>query len=339
VRIHTAVLSPWPAILLAVLCGCAAAPSGERAAADAGDETVDGAADAWQMGERAVPLGLVLLHVFENESSAPYYPIKGIGGVAYYGDGTLFFCDEKGGRVHGYDAAGDTWFQFDNPGTRFFRPVDICIDQFSVLVLDMDGRDLLRYGLGGVFLDRLLDFSYLDPGYDRLPSAFDVDLDGSMVFTDAAEDQVLLVDAYLELQHVVGVPGSHPEQFREPSGVAFLRDGSFVVSDRANRRLQHFTRLGYYKRTIGGEFDPQSRLLTPQGLDTDPEGNLFVADPAAGLIHVLSPELDYLFAVGSELGLQAAPVAPIDVAVGPDDQLAVSDRERQAVLVYRIRYE
>jgi len=43
--------------------------------------------------------------------------------------------------------------------------------------------------------------------------------------------------------------------------------------------------------------------------------------------------------MGPELGLHAAPVAPIDVAVGPNDQLAVSDRERQAVLVYRIRYE
>ena len=338
-RVLAPVLRTWLVLTVAVFCGCAASPHGEGRSGDADATAGDAALELRAGGERAVPMGLELLRVFENERSAPYYPIEGIGGVAFYGDGTLYFCDEKGGRIHGHDASTDAWFQFDKPGTRFFRPVDIRIDQFSVLVLDMDGRDLLRYDLGGVFLDRLIEFNYLDPGYDRRPSSFDVDLDGGMVFTDAAEDQVLVLDQYLELRHVVGVPGSHPEQFREPSGVVFLRDGSFVVADRANRRLQHINRLGYHKRTIGGEWDPRNRMLTPQGLDTDAEGNLFVADPAAGVIHILTPELDYLFAVGSELGLQAAPVAPIDVAVGPDDQLAVSDRERQAVLVYRIRYE
>jgi len=335
VRLHAPVLRSGLALLLLALCGCAAGPQRDGP----GDWTAGPEAGARPPGERAVPLGLTLLHVFENERSAPYFPIEGIGGVAFYGDGTLYFCDEKGGRVHGHDPADGAWFQFDNPGSRFFRPVDVRIDQFTVLVLDMDGRDLLRYELGGVFLDRLIDFTYIDPGYDRMASAFDVDLDGGMVFTDAAEDQVLVVDAYLDLQQTVGVPGSHPEQFSEPSGAVFLRDGSFVIADRGNRRLQHFTRLGYHQRTVGGEFDPDNRFLTPQGMATDAEGNLFVADPAGGMVHVLSPELDYLFGAGSGLGLHAAPVAPIDVAVGPDDQLAVSDRGRQAVLVYRIRYE
>jgi len=339
VRVLAPVLRFGLVLSLAALWGCAAAPRWEGATGEAGATAGDPAAESRPGGERAVPLGLEFLRIFENERSAPYFPFEGIGGVAFYGDGTLYVCDEKGGRVHGHDPSTGDWFQFDTPGTRFFRPVDLRIDQFSVLVLDMDGRDLLRYDLAGVFLDRLIEFSYLDPGYDRLPSAFDVDLDGGMVFTDAAEDQVLVLDQFLELRHVVGVPGSHPEQFREPSGVAFLRDGSFVVADRANRRLQHFNRLGYHKRTVGGEWDRDNVMLTPQGLDTDAEGNLFVADPAAGVIHILTPELDYLFAVGSELGLLAAPVAPIDVAVGPDDQLAVSDRERQAVIVYRIRYE
>jgi sugar lactone lactonase YvrE len=324
-RLHTAVLT----CALILVAGCAPAPTWQ---------TADSPVAQAPVGDRAVPVGLEFIRIFANERSAPYFPIEGIGGVAFYGDGTLFFCDEKGGRIHGHDPNSDAWFQFDSPGGRFFRPVDIRLDQFSVLVLDMDGRDLLRYDLGGVFQDRLIDFTYLDPGYDRAPTAFDVDLDGSMIFADGGEDQILLIDSHLELTHTFGVHGSHPEQFREPSGVAYLRDGSFVVADRANRRLQHFTRLGYYERTIGGEFDRDNRLLTPQGLAVDADGNLFVADPAGGMIHVYSPGLDFLFTAGSDLGLLAAPTAPIDVAVGPNDQLAVTDRGRQAVLVYRIRY-
>lgn len=318
-------------LILSVVAGAGCVP-----APDTRDDA--GAARVVHVGERAVPLALEFLYAYENERSAPYFPIEGIGGVTFYADGTLYFCDEKAGRVHGFDPHANTWFQFDNPGSRFFRPVDLDIDQFSVLVLDMDGRDLLRYDLSGVYLDRLIDFNHLDPGFDRVPSAFDVDLDGSLVVADGGENQVLTLDPYLTVKHVIGVPGTLPEQFREPSGVVFLRDGSFVVADRGNRRLQHFTRLGYHEQVIGGEWDPSNRLLTPQGMDVDADGNLFVADPAAGLIHVFSPELEPLFAVGSELGLRAGPVAPIDLAVGPDDLLAVTDRGRSAVLVYRIRY-
>jgi len=330
-RLHAIVLT-WALIMVA---GCAPAPTWQTSDRPAPQARED---DLPQLGDHAVPVGLEFIRIFANERTAPYYPVEGIGGVAFYGDGTLYFCDEKGGRIHGYDPNSDTWFQFDSPGGRFFRPVDIRLDQFSVLVLDMDGRDLLRYDLGGIFQDRLIDFTYLDPGYDRVPTAFDVDLDGSMIFTDGGEDQILLLDPHLELTHTFGVHGSHPGQFREPSGVTYLRDGSFVVADRANRRLQHFTRLGYHERTIGGEYDRDNPLLTPQGLAIDDDGNLFVADPAGGMIHVYSPELDYLFTAGSDLGLLAAPNAPVDVAVGPDDQLAVADRGRQAVLVYRIRY-
>ena len=33
------------------------------------------------------------------------------------------------------------------------------------------------------------------------------------------------------------------------------------------------------------------------------------------------------------------PTMPVDVAVGPDNLLAVTDQGRSAVLVYRIKYE
>ena len=73
-------------------------------------------------------------------------------------------------------------------------------------------------------------------------------------------------------------------------------------------------------------------------MDTDPDGNLFVADPAGRAVHVYAPDLSLLFSTDSSLGLLASPQLPIDVAVGPDDLLAVADRDRQAVLIYRILY-
>jgi len=118
-----------------------------------------------------------------------------------------------------------------------------------------------------------------------------------------------------------------------------MNNGGFVVSDRGNRRLQRFNRLGTYDGETGGVDDPANPLLTPQGLERDAWDNLFVADPAAGAVHVYGADLRHLFSLGSEAGLRAGPENPIDVAVGPDDLLAVSDRGRGAILVYRILYQ
>jgi len=318
--------------LLPVLVGCAGGRGGAVPPAGRGETDLVTAA------ELPVPAALTLIGVFENTRNAPYFPLEGVAGVAFYRDGTLYVCDEKGGRVHGYDPHRDEWFQFDDPGRRFFRPVGVQVDHFSVLVLDMDGRELLRYDLNGVFQDRLVDFTYLDPTRDRIPSAFAVDRDGRIVVCDAAEDQVLLLDAYLNLQSLVGEHGSHREQFDAPSGVAFLRDGGFVVADRGNRRLELFSRLGVYTAGIGGEFDTHNRLITPQGVAVDPDGNIFVADPAAGAIFVFAPDGRLLLEAGQEMGLLAGPQNPIALAVGPDRQLAVADRGREAVILYRIQY-
>lgn len=286
-----------------------------------------------------VPTALQFLTVYENERSAPYFPLEGLAGTAFADDGTLYVCDELGGRVHAWSPAEGIWYELDSPGNRFFRPIDVHVDGFHVWVLDLDGRELLRYGATGAFLDRLVDFRYLDPGYDRIPTAFDVDVDGSVVVTDGGEDQALLLDSFLSLRQSVGGPGPHREQFKAPSGVVFLTDGGFVVSDRGNRRLQRFNRMGSYDGEVGGELAPGNPLLTPQGLERDAWDNLFVADPAGGAVHVYDASLRHVFSAGSELGLLAAPESPIDVAVGPDDLLAVTDRSRAAILIYRILYQ
>lgn len=316
--------------------GCASKSSGDRPPAAAVDSDPD-SRDLQDPG--TVPSRLEFLYVFENTRTAPYYPIEGIGGVTYASDGTLLFSDASGGRLHGLDPVNREWFLFEQPPDRPFRPVDVRVDGFTVLVLDMGSRLLLRYELNGSFKDRLLNFEFLDPVVPRLPSAFDIDRDGRQVYTDVAEKQVLIVDPFMALQQVVGEPGPHREQFEEPSGIVFLPDGGFLVSDRGNRRLQRFNRLGYFEAIIGGEFDFDNPLIAPQGVDCDSYGNVFLADPPLGGVHVFSRQMHHLFTLGSEAGLMAAPEIPLDVAVGPDDLLAVTDRGRQAVLVYRILYE
>jgi sugar lactone lactonase YvrE len=281
------------------------------------------------------PVDAHLIRIHELDQGRPLF--QSPAAAAWYVDGSLFVCDEKAGRVFGLDPSADRWFQFDQPGSRYFQPVDVRLEGFKVLVLDLDGRSLLRYTLGGAYQDQLVNFVHLDPGLERIPTAFDVDRDGRSVYCDASADQILLVDSAYGLEAVVGGHGVHDAQFREPAGIVWLPDGRFLVSDRANGRLCRYTGLGYPDGCTDRVLDPPSALLTPQGLDVDEDGTIFVADPAAGRVHVFDPDLHYLFSFGDDPDPGRALASPVDVAVGPDDRLAVCDPGRGAVLIFRLQ--
>jgi len=284
-------------------------------------------------------VALEFMESFENEPSAAYYPFAGLAGCAYTDDGTLVVCDEDRGKVHGFDPSNRRWYEFDTPAARPYRPIDALTDGFKVLVLDRGGQAIYRFNLGGSYLDRLLDVRTVDPAVRTEPSAFAMDRDGRMIIADVAEQQLLLLDTFLEPTMRLGDPGVGDDQFSDPVGVVFLPDGSIVASDRGNRRLVLYGRLGFYEQSIGGDIERDNHFGAPQGLAVDLHGNLFVADRGNGLIHVLDRRLRHLFSAGPDVALAGIPLAPMDVAVGPDRTLAVTDRARRAVLVFRIIYE
>jgi len=279
------------------------------------------------------------LYAFENTPDQVYYPIEGIGGCEYSPDGTLIFTDEKRGKVYGQDAGNRRWFEFDTPSVRPYQPVDVAADGFKVMVLDMGSAQVSRFDLTGAFLDVLVDVRRVDPVIQTTPNAFAVDRDGRMVIADGSQQQVLLLDTFQSLTMRVGDPGTMPDQFADVSGLTFLPDGSFLVADRGSRRLALYGRLGFFEGLIGGEGQSDNPFLAPMGLTADRYGNVFVADAGKGLVHVLGKRLAWDLAFGRDDLDGGDLIAPVDVAVGPGDLLAVTDRDRAAVIVYRIIYQ
>ncbi len=287
----------------------------------------------------STPVALEFVHVFENDASATYFPLEGLAGCVYTSDGSLIFCDEKRGKVFGLDSGTDRWYEFDVPMVRPYHPVDVAVDGFKVLVLENGSDTVQRFDLSGAHQDQLLDLRRVDPGTMTRAGSFALDRDGSMVVTDKSEQQVLQLDTFLNLIGRLGEPGVQDDQFTGIGGIAFLPDGRIVVADTGNSRLCIYGRRGFFENTIGWRFDPENVFLSPSGVATDRYGNIFVTDQADGQIHVFGRNLRLLFSSGREMITAALPEVPVSLAVGPADQLAVTDRSRQSILVYRIIYE
>ncbi len=320
---------------LVLLAGCGGGYGGHSAPGAANSTSTVRAAP--KAGTRVS--ALEFLYSFENDSSAPYFPVNGIAGCGYGPAGTLMFCDQKRGKVHALDPMRQTWYEFDTPVARPYTPLDVKVDGFKVLVLDPGGGKIYRFDLNGTLLDVLLDLDQVDPGFPIRATAFDVDQDGRMIITDESRQQVLLLDSFLNLTMRLGDPGSLRDQFQDPMGLVFRVDGSFLVSDQGNRRLDLYGRLGFFEDSFGGVYEVDNPFVAPAGLDHDRFGNVFVADPGNGRIHVLDPDLTLRLDAGPQFSLQGTPLTPVDVAVGPGDLLAVTDVARVAVLVYRIVYQ
>jgi DNA-binding beta-propeller fold protein YncE len=107
--------------------------------------------------------------------------------------------------------------------------------------------------------------------------------------------------AGIEPVFVIDGPGTGKEPlFDKPMGVAFARDGSIFVADSGNNRICVFDRNGRFlfefggfgvaKPLAGGKYSWRPGLLNyPLGLDTDEQGNLYVADFYNDQVQKFSP--------------------------------------------------
>lgn len=332
--------APWLLLSLAVflvLAGCSSGTGSGSQVRQANEATPSTRTAAPRPGTTVVDLEF--LNVYENVRTAFYYPLEGLAGCTFGPEGTLVICDEKRGKVFGLDPRTLVWYEFDLPPSRPYRPLDVVVDGFKVLVLDSGSNKVFRFDMNGAWLDQVVDIRQVDPSHIPQVTGFSLDRDGRMLIADVSQQQVLLLDTFFNLQMRIGAPGTLDDQFTDPSGLTFLPDGGFVVSDRGNRRLCHYGRLGFFEGIAGGDFEVDNPFILPQGVASDNYGNLFVADQGNGRIHVLDRRMRPITSIGDDFGLRGTPTAPVDVAVGPADILAVTDRARSAILVYRIIYE
>lgn len=83
---------------------------------------------------------------------------------------------------------------------------------------------------------------------------------------------------YGEFLFHFGTRGCGPGQFNGPTGVAVLHDGSIIVCDCLNNRVQLFTSRGVFIGSFGTEGRGHGQFSRPMGVAVDSEGRIIVVD-------------------------------------------------------------
>ena len=86
-------------------------------------------------------------------------------------------------------------------------------------------------------------------------------------------------------QKTIGELGRGPGQFNQPMGIAFATDGSFVVADAGNSRIQQFHEDGSPWRQWTTSGDGKTLLESPTDVATGSDGDVWVVDYGADTVN------------------------------------------------------
>ncbi|MHB1482815.1 MAG: NHL repeat-containing protein, partial [Bellilinea sp.] len=146
----------------------------------------------------------------------------------------------------------------------------------------------------------------------------------------------------LTSDRVVGQSGTQPGQFQAPRGIDFGADGSMVVADSRNNRIQQFDSDGRLIRSWGSFADaavgdaPGGTFYEPWGIAVGPDGSVFVTDTWNHRIQKFSPEGEFISMWGY-FGQGETPDAfwgPRDIAFDSQGLMYISDTGNKRIVVF-----
>lgn len=191
------------------------------------------------------------------------------------------------GRVLVADSVAGTIFRFNEDGEflgelgvdHLRRPTGLAIDAtrerlfvadpgtHEIVVLDLDGRFLNRFGGRGIALGQ---FNY--------PTSVAVDAQGRVFVSDSLNFRVQVFDADLTPLRQIGRHGDMPGYFAQPKGIALDREGHVYVVDAQFEAVQIFDADGTLLLSFGREGTGPGEFWLPAGIHIDSTDRVWVAD-------------------------------------------------------------
>ena len=120
----------------------------------------------------------------------------------------------------------------------------------------------------------------------------------SILFSQDNSGSFPLMDLTAEIEPLGIVPypqdgyGRDSDQLAQPDDVELLADGSMIVSDVDNNRIQHFSPAGELIRSITAEdLGLEESEIIPTGVAKDSEGYIYVTLEGVGRIARFRPDL------------------------------------------------
>ncbi|MCL4544908.1 MAG: TIGR03663 family protein [Chloroflexi bacterium] len=254
-------------------------------------------------------------------------------------DGTIFVVNQDSGTVDKIAPNGAVVAQYVGTGRQALKlPTGLAVDsQGNVFIADTWNHRIVMLSKTLQFVRAWGSFAATNgqlnaaPGKFYGPRSIAIDKQDHLFVTDTGNKRVEEFDESGKLLYLFGGGGSAPGQLSEPVGIAFTPDGNLVIADTWNRRLQLMTPQG--QPLAQWPVVPwQTNVHNEPYVAVGQDGIIYVtnSDAKPGSIYVFSPRglpLAVWHVAGTALNY------PTGLAIGPGNQLYVSDSGNQRIVV------
>ncbi len=255
-------------------------------------------------------------------------------------EGRVYVAEPMAKAITVMDGAQGKLFRFGlRPPNSLDHPQALAMDASGLIyVLDTGLHRIMVFDPLGLF-----QFSIeVKTGFTN-PVAVAVSPDGATIYIvdrgDLANNdhKVVAMDRGGKEKFRIGPRGQADGSFNIPLAATVASDGSLLVADSGNSRIQVFDAGGKFRFSFGGFGAEPGRFTRPRAIATDTSGNVYVADGGFQNVQIFNAQGQLLMPLGR---LSASPgpgnYALIGViAVDETNRLYVTDNLFRKIDVFR----
>lgn len=302
--------------------------------------------------------GAVVSLLAEQEIGSPEQ-LRNPVGVAVDSRGQVYVADTLNHRVQIYNSDGeleDTIGEFGDGENQFFEPRGLALDsQNNLYVADTWNARIVKISPTGTWLASWGDSSeerdgrhFTDTGGTREgneanplgfygPRGLAVDSEGRVYIADTGNKRIVVTDNDGEFLYQFGYAGSEPGAFNEPTSVAVDRDGNVYVADTWNGRVQVFQpesdgQVASIPTATWRVSGWSPNTYEDPSLSVSPDGQVYVSVPLQNRMLAANLRGDIALRWGGSGQDLASLNSPSGIAVGPDGDVYVVDRDSARIL-------
>ncbi len=262
----------------------------------------------------------------EDATLAPY-------GVTVDSVGRLYAVDTYQRRIQVFDATAGEFSIFPSDEHPLTSPIGIVVDQ--------GGRIYVSDSLDGIIkvFKGTDDTSPHTIGKDlfQRPTGIAINqINNELLVVDTKLSQIFRFDLDShKLKGTFGARGAETGQFNNPTNIAVTKEGTLLITDALNCRIQIFSAEGAFQRTFGSTGDSPGHFARPRGIATDSDGNIYVVDALFDNIQIFDKRGRLLMDFG-RLGEEHGEFwMPAGIWIDKNDQIYVADSYNKRVQIFQ----
>lgn len=255
-------------------------------------------------------------------------------GVASDSSGRIYVVDTALKTVHVFDVPAAKYYKFATKASPFVSPIDIAIDEKRgcIYVSDSGEKSIKIFKDGGrVFAGEI------GKGVFERPTGLAVNEKTSeLLAVDTLNASVLRYDlANNAFKGILGGDGAAEGKFHFPTNINVTRNGTILVSDSLNFRIQILSPEGDFLKMFGSEGDRAGYFTRPRGVASDSDGNIYVVDALFDNVQIFDRRGRLLMVFGSHGRGYGEFWLPTGIFIDRDDTVYVADSYNKRIQIFK----